>query len=404
MSNFHEIVEGAGRAVPPRGARLPAFLGLGCDAGARLDGLKVVIVGTGSVGRPVALHLARQQIAALWLLDRSRYKDESLLNQPIEPSDLGEAKASATGRMCKRLSPRTRIFACDQPVQSLDEAALAEADAWILATDNLAAEVDVGQRCLHHGKTLLHASVHGDTLTAQVRTFAGRQGKGPCPACAFGPHEWDMVHRETVFSCDGWSMGKSVGQTQAAPTMSVSFLCTLAADLAMTQLFRLTLGLGVSVEDTLLEYCGYTHKTVISPLKRNPDCPCDHQSWTKAQPPRPLAEMTPRGLCAAAGMPPEESSFLLGGLTFLDEMPCGFCGRLSLRRRFVPTEGDMTCPECRQKLRPSPFHCHRPVPPGVLAPVLDRPLRELSTTEIPWVLVRGSERALLFRPTEGENS
>src|SRR5205823_5471756 len=99
----------------------------------------------GAVGREVAVHLARLQPAALWLCDRGRYKVESLLTQAIAPQDIGAAKASNTGRLCKAISPRTAVFAYDGAVEDLPATAFADVDLIALATDNLAAEVAAGQ-------------------------------------------------------------------------------------------------------------------------------------------------------------------------------------------------------------------------------------------------------------------
>src|SRR5262245_5298459 len=73
---------------PRRGARLPRFLQGSPEEHERLlQALGVIVVGTGSVGRRVALHLARLQVGSLSLVDRGRFKPESLLTQPITPAD-----------------------------------------------------------------------------------------------------------------------------------------------------------------------------------------------------------------------------------------------------------------------------------------------------------------------------
>jgi molybdopterin/thiamine biosynthesis adenylyltransferase len=396
---FQELIGAAGDR-PARGARLPAFLGLQRDPGQVLDGLKAVVVGCGSVGRPIAVHLARQQIDTVWIIDRGHYKAESLLTQPITPDDVGRPKASSTGRYCKQVSPRTRVFALDGPVQALDEAALAGADVWLLATDNLSAEVEVGQRCLRLGKPLIHAAVHGDTLTAQVRCFANADG--PCPACTFGHGEWAFLNKETVFSCEGFFSGERKSTTATMPTMSVSFLCSLAADLALTQLFRLVLGLGQPVRDTMIEHCGYTHRTAVAPLKRNPDCPCDHTRWHLAAGPRPLARCSLGELAAAAGLS-DGVSFTVGELSFAELGICEACGDHRPAQRFIPATREAgVCPVCGGRVVGHPFYCHRPVPAA--RAVLDRPLGELHAADVPWVLVRSNGRAVLFRECEGAGS
>ena len=104
------------------------------------------------------------------------------------------------------------MFACDGPVQELPITAFADAHLVVLATDNLAAEVEVGQRCLWLGKPLIQASVHGETLVAQVRSFVNREG-GACPACGFSAVEWAHLNRETSFSCEGGANGRAEAES-----------------------------------------------------------------------------------------------------------------------------------------------------------------------------------------------
>lgn len=192
-------------ARPDIAARLPAFIGRPADAKARLAALKIVICGVGSVGGRIAVHLARFCIAMLWLIDPKRYKPESVLTHDIEPRVVGKSKAITTARRCKEISPGTRVFAFDGEAAQLPLDAFADADLVVLATDNLAAEIEVGQRCVRLGKPLIQASVHGDTLTAQVRVFGNADGHGPCPACGFGAVEWRMLNEQVRFSCDGFT-------------------------------------------------------------------------------------------------------------------------------------------------------------------------------------------------------
>ena len=54
--------------------------------------------------------------------------------------------------------------------------------------------------------------------------------------------------------------------------------------------------------DSVLEFCGYTNRTVTMPLAQNPNCPCDHSAWEIAPAPRALRDCTLRELLAAAAM------------------------------------------------------------------------------------------------------
>jgi molybdopterin/thiamine biosynthesis adenylyltransferase len=186
-------------------ARLPNFIGGPTDAVARLRALTIFIVGVGSVGGRIAVHLARLGVAMLCLVDPKRFKPESVLTHDIEPREVDKFKALTSARRCKAISPATRVFAFNGPAEDLPLDAFADANLVVLATDNLAAEIEVGQRCVRLGKPLVQASVHGDTLTAQVRVFGNADGQGPCPVCGFGAVEWQMLNEHVRFSCDGFA-------------------------------------------------------------------------------------------------------------------------------------------------------------------------------------------------------
>lgn len=401
---FREVFAPAGSLpggwrAPGRSARLPGFVSMRADPDAALSTLKVAVVGAGAVGRHALHHLARLGPECLWIVDRGRYKAESLLTQPVLPRDIPRVKATNAGEHCKTICPGTRVLVHDGPVEELPVAAFAQADAVLLATDNLAAEVEVGQRCLHLAKPLVHAAVHGETLTAQVRTYANREGSGPCPACGFGESEWQYLNRETSFSCEGLAAGRPASASHGPATMSVSFLCSLAADLALLQLLRMILGLGQDVADTFLEYCGYTHRTVITSLAPNPHCRCEHVAWNVASDTAPLEQRTLRDLAREAGCSDEEASTASFSVDELRYVEAGICpaGHLHTIRRFLPLgSAGGECPTCQATLHPHPFYAHRPVPVRIARPCLDRPLGELTSAPPRAVIVRANGGGTLF--------
>lgn len=390
-------------ATVSRSARLPAFIGCSIDAARVLAGLRLAVVGAGSVGRRVALHLARVMPAELLVVDPGRYKPESILTQEIGPEDLGALKASNTAARCKEISPGTSVLAFNGGVQDLDLGAFAHLDLVVLATDNLMAELETGRRCARLRVPLIQASLHGASLTAAVRVFGNRGSDDPCPACGFGPEEWRHLERETRFSCEG-DGASAVLHVRNPPTNGVSALCALAADAAVLQSLRLTLGLGGPVEDTLLEQNAYTWRTVASPLSRNPDCPEEHAPWDRCAAPRLLEECTLAELGRAAGVPEPElgsAAFTLGDLRFFESAACSCGGRASLRRFLSTGARGGPCPSCGAPLEPDPFTSHRPVPGDVILADAARPLRELTPTAPGWIAVRRGDRTtLILAPRE----
>jgi molybdopterin/thiamine biosynthesis adenylyltransferase len=380
---------------------LPEFLGQKVDPGEVFASARIALVGTGAVGRAVALHLARLFPRELWLVDRGRFKPESLITQPILPQEVGRPKASQTGRLCKMISPDTRIQAADGPIEQLDLFAFHEAQLVVLATDNLAAEIETGQRCLYLGQPLVQASVHGGTLTSQVRFFGNRDAAGPCPACGYGEQEWGHLDRQTRFSCEGWQNRKLQVTTSGPVTASLSFLCSLAADLALVQVTRYLLGLGGANSDTLLEYCGYTHRTVNAPLPVDPQCRCEHVRWDQVCPPRPLGDCSLVELAGVAGLPSvpgaESVAATLDGLQWVRRAVCA-CGRAEPVGRWLALDEPAgCCRSCGRALPADPFFSHQRTPLAVLGSRAAVPLRMLTTRAPRWVLLHRGNRGAFLR-------
>lgn len=381
--------------LPDLRARLPQFIGARPDAADALRALKVALVGVGSVGRGIAFHLARFG-GILWLVDRGRLKPESQLTHPgVGPADIGEPKASNLARALAACGFCGQGFAHDGPVEELPLVAFADADLVVLASDNLRAEVEVGRRCAQLGKPLLQASVHGDTLVAQVRFFSGKPGS-PCPACGYTKAEWQAYRENRPFKCEplGWVTPRQQESPPPAPTMSTSFLCSLAADMAMVQITRFALGLGAPVADTLVEYAGYTHRTVVSPLACKADCPGEHLEWRQVRLGMHLGDTTLRSLAATAGFAPR--SFEVDDYTFAERGGCGCPTTVPLGRFVTPGEGVEQCAACGCPIVGHPFYLHRPVPASAVEGALDRPLSSLGAGAARWAAVRGDDRAVLL--------
>ena len=143
----------------------------------------------------IALHLARLRIAELWLVDPQQFcKAESLLTHPISEISR-QPKVTVTARRCKKISPSTRVFSFVGRVQDLLLDALANVHLWVMATDNLAAEIEVGRRCLHLGRRLVHAALFGEGMVAQVRVFANTDAQKALSRVRLWPHRMAATFR-----------------------------------------------------------------------------------------------------------------------------------------------------------------------------------------------------------------
>jgi molybdopterin/thiamine biosynthesis adenylyltransferase len=384
-----------------RADRVPELVGLKCDANATLDELSVMIVGTGAVGATAARSLAHLQVGELRLVDRGHFKPASLITQPITPSDIGHPKASAIGRLCKDVSPRTRVMAFDGPLQQLALADMIGASVVIVAGDNLSLLHDTGQRCLRLGLKLIHTAVHGETLTAQCRAFGHTTAASPCPVCLFDANEFQMMMEERIVSCEGFriSGGDEFGRSRHH-TASLQPLCALAGSMAALQAVKLALELGPPTQDTLLELSAYTWRSLVTPIHRNPNCPCDHERFALRPAPRAFRDCTLADLKRAARLDSTNGTHSLitvEGFRWVERARCGCGGPRPLNRLLRIADSTAgRCPRCRKPIHPQPFYSHDVIPPSVASHRQHQTLRSLGAVDCRGVLVRRDTKAVLL--------
>lgn len=397
------LLPGAGLGdCAPAAARLPNILGAPKDFPAKIRGLKIASIGTGAVGGAGMIELARMQPAEIWLIDPKEFKRESVLTQPITPDAIGQAKAWYIGQICKAISPGTRVFWYKGGIEDIDPVCFREIDAFLLASDNLAAEVEAGQVATYLSKPLIHSSLHGDTLVIQIRTFANRDGEGPCPACGFGQTEWLHLGQNVRFACDPGSSPEDARRTvHAEPTFSLAPLCSMAGSLLIIHLMRLTIGFGKPAGNTLFEYCAHTGKTFTTPLARNPECPCDHTAWEFRTTSESLAFTSLERLTELSGHPVSEDDpplFQISGFDWVGNIRCP-SGHAQpsghfVRRGEIPDLG--SCQTCGQPLTLDPLSRRKSVSAGSLGSRLQMPLRQLGIEAGARISIRTLERTIQF--------
>jgi molybdopterin/thiamine biosynthesis adenylyltransferase len=380
------------------------LVGLRLDANAALDDLCVLVVGVGAVGGVAARCLAHLQVGEIRLVDRGSFKPASLVTQLITPADVGHPKAVTVARLCKDISPRTRVLAFDGALQQLGLSDMLGAHVVIVAGDNLSLLHDAGQRCLRLGLRMIHAAVHGETLTAQCRTFAHATADHPCPVCLFDAEEFRLMQEERVLSCEGFrgpataAFGRSLRHTA-----SLQPLCSLAGSMAALHAVRLALRLGSPAQDTLLEVCAHTWRSIVTPIRRNPSCPCAHERFAVREAPRAIPDCTMADLIRAARLGASNGATPLvaaEGCRWIERGLCG-CAQSRPVHRLVPSDSPVVgqCRHCRKPVHPQPFHSHEAIPCSVARSLQSRTLRSLGAPACRGVLVRhGGHAVYLTNP------
>jgi hypothetical protein len=150
----------------------------------------------------------------------------------------------------------------------------------------------------------------------------------------------------------------------------------------------------------MVSYCGFTHETVTNPIRRDPNCVCEHRRHRRVTGPKPISECTLKELVLAAGYFGSENfeglSFNVGHMVFCEYGTCD-CGERRPLMRFLEPRGDAgRCHACDAFVRPHPFYSHDPVPSGVVVDKMDAPLQKLGVTSTGWVTIRCPEGGVLI--------
>ncbi len=151
---------------------------------------RVLIVGLGGLGSPVAMYLAASGVGHLVLVDHDQVDLTNLQRQIVHTMDgVGQDKTASATHTLQTLNPGTRVTAINH---KLEGAALEEqvrlADAVVDATDNFASRFAINAACMRAGKPLISGAVV--RFEGQVAVFLPG---GPCYRCLYteggGPDE-----------------------------------------------------------------------------------------------------------------------------------------------------------------------------------------------------------------------
>lgn len=150
----------------------------------RLQAARVLIVGLGGLGGPVALYLAASGVGELVVNDDDHVELSNLQRQILfTTDDLGHPKAAAAAAHLARLNPETRVT----PLPNrLDAPALyrqvAAADLVIDCSDNFPTRFRINRACVANATPLISGAVI--RWQGLLFTFSATP-EAPCYACIF---------------------------------------------------------------------------------------------------------------------------------------------------------------------------------------------------------------------------
>ena len=225
----------------------------------KLNQSRVLIVGAGGLGSPIALYLAASGVGNLIICDGDQVDLTNLQRQIIHDSNsIGLAKVLSAKQSLTRINPEVNVTAIQEQVDAAKLLQLvAEVDAVVDASDNFSTRHHVNQACVTHKKPLISgAAVRFD---GQVSVFDLRHTDSPCYHCLYpvnGEQEDMPCAIMGVFS----PLVGIIGCMQAAETL------------------KILLNIGESLDGRLQLLDSLTMNWRSIKLHKDPACPVCHSA------------------------------------------------------------------------------------------------------------------------------
>src|SRR5580692_9050740 len=236
---------------------------VGMEGQQRLKAAKVLCVGTGGLGSPLALYLTAAGIGTLGLVDFDVVDSSNLQRQIIHSTkDIGRKKIDSAEEKLTALNPAINIVRHETMLTSANALdILKDYDIVADGTDNFPTRYLVNDACVLLGKPNVYGSIF--RFEGQASVFATEAG--PCYRCLYP----EPPPPGLVPSCaEGGVLGILPG---------------LVGVIQATEVIKLILGKGDSLVGRLLLVDALSMKFRELKLRKNPDCPAcgSHRTITK---------------------------------------------------------------------------------------------------------------------------
>jgi adenylyltransferase/sulfurtransferase len=227
----------------------------------KLLNAKVLCIGAGGLGCPIALYLAAAGVGTIGLVDVDVVSPSNLQRQVLfTVADVGESKVAAAAKRLRAMNPDVNVIEHRELVSAANVMDLiADYDFIIDGTDNFPTRYCVGDACVIQGKPNIYGSIFRFdgmvTVFAPHLTNPDTGEKGPCYRCLY-PEPPDPG---SVPSCaEGGVIGVLpgvIGTIQAA------------------EVVKLITGVGKPAIGKLFTYDALDFSFKTFKIRRDPKCP-----------------------------------------------------------------------------------------------------------------------------------
>lgn len=225
---------------------------VGVEGQEKIANAKVLIIGAGGLGAPVALYLAAAGVGTIGIVDADVVDRSNLQRQVIHTTpEIGVAKVLSAKAKMQAINPDVTINTYQEMLVSaniLD--ILAPYDFVVDGTDNFAAKFLINDACVLANKTYSH----GGILRFSGQTMSIKPKQSACYACVFDRPP----------------------PANAVPTCSTAGILGAVAGMLgtiqATEILKLIIGIGEPLFDRLLSFEAKSMTFRSVKLKRNPKC------------------------------------------------------------------------------------------------------------------------------------
>lgn len=228
----------------------------------RIKAARVLCVGTGGLGSPLALYLAAAGVGTLGLVDFDVVDYTNLQRQIIHTTgDVGRSKVQSAAEKIAAINPFVQVRRFEAKLTSANAMEIfREFDIIADGTDNFATRYLVNDACVLSGKPNVYASIF--RFEGQASVFGA--GSGPCYRCLYP----EPPPPGSVPSCaEGGVLGVLPG---------------LLGVIQATEVIKLILGVGDSLIGRLLLVDALAMRFREVKVSRDPECPvCGENSTVK---------------------------------------------------------------------------------------------------------------------------
>jgi molybdopterin-synthase adenylyltransferase len=218
----------------------------------RLLDARVLIIGLGGLGCPVAMYLAAAGVGHLVLADHDEVDLSNLQRQIAHTTDrIGTSKVSSAEQAIGALNPGINVTCISDKMKTEQlHYEVEQADLVVDCTDNFEVRFEVNDACVRNETTLVSAAAI--RLEGQVMVYDPKQADSPCYRCLY------QDAQDGALNCAETGVAASV----------VGVIGTIQA----TEAIKLLAGFGESLAGYLLVFDAKYMDWRKLRLTRNPHC------------------------------------------------------------------------------------------------------------------------------------